>query len=68
MKDYTITLTEKDIRRIMRALLSREAFFRIQDNGYVADEYKRLFEMFKALYPTRPKSPPGDRGKPERRV
>lgn len=53
MKEYTITLTEKDIRRIMRALLNREAFFRIEANEHVADEYKRLFEMFKALYPTR---------------
>lgn len=49
MKEYTITLTEKDIRKIMRALLSREAYFRIKANEHVADEYKRLFEMFKAL-------------------
>ena len=59
MKEYTITLNEADVKRIMRALYSRDGYFRLKaiekGNAFakldmeVADDYKRLFEMFKAL-------------------
>ena len=59
MKEYTITLNEADAKRIMRALRNREGYFRMKatekDNDCpkidmeIADDYKRLFEMFKAL-------------------
>lgn len=59
MKEYTITLNESDVKRIMRALYSRDGYFRRKatekGNEFskidmeVADDYKRLFEMFKAL-------------------
>lgn len=59
MKDYTITLPETDVKRIMRALHNREGYFRrksteqgnefAQIDKSVADDYKRLFEMFKAM-------------------
>lgn len=59
MKEYTITLNESDVKKVMRALHSRDGYFRRKatekDNDCsridmeIADDYKRLFEMFKAL-------------------
>lgn len=59
MKEYSITLSEADVMKIMRALYSRTCYFRRkateEDNDCpridmeIADDYKRLFEMFKAL-------------------
>ena len=59
MKEYTITLSESDVKKIMRALYNRSGYFRLKatekDNDCpridmeIADDYKRLFEMFKAL-------------------
>lgn len=59
MKEYTITLTERDVKRIMIALHSRDGYFRRKSTEHgndfaqiyksIADDYKRLFEMFKAL-------------------
>lgn len=59
MKEYTITLNEADVKRIMRALHSRDEYFRRKATGKgndcpeidmeIADDYKRLFEMLKAL-------------------
>ena len=59
MKKYTITLSEADVKKIMRALYNRSGYFRRKatEKGNdcseidmeVADDYKRLFEMFKAL-------------------
>ena len=59
MKEYTITLNEADVKKIMRALYIRNGYFRRKaiekDNDCpridmeIADDYKRLFEMFKAL-------------------
>lgn len=59
MKEYTITLTEADVKKIMRALYSRDGYFRRKatEKGNdcpeidmkIADDYKRLFEMFKSL-------------------
>ena len=59
MKEYTITLNEADVKRIMRALRNREGHFRMKatekGNEFAknevgtADDYKRLFEMFKSL-------------------
>ena len=59
MKEYTITLNESDVKKVMRALHSRDGYFRRKarekDNECpeidmeIANDYKRLFEMFKAL-------------------
>ena len=59
MKEYTITLNEADVKKVMRALHSRDGYFRRKsmekDNECpkidmeIADDYKRLFEMLKAL-------------------
>ena len=59
MKEYTITLTEADVKMIMWALYIRNGYFRLkaaeEDNELsrtdmeIADDYKRLFEMFKTL-------------------
>lgn len=59
MKEYTITLNESDMKKVMRALHSRDGYFRRKatEKGNdcpeidmeIADDYKRLFEMFKAL-------------------
>ena len=59
MKEYTITLTEADVKMIMWALYSQDGYFRRKatEKGNncpeidmeIADDYKRLFEMFKAL-------------------
>ena len=59
MKEYTITLNESDVKMIMWALYSRGGYFRRKaaEKGNdrpeidmeIADDYKRLFEMFKAL-------------------
>ena len=59
MKEYTITLNESDVEKVMRALHSRNRYFRrkatekINDcpeiDMEIAENYKRLSEMFKAL-------------------
>lgn len=59
MTEYTITLNEADVKKIMRALHSRDGYFRRKatEKGNdcpeidmeIAEDYKRLFEMFKAL-------------------
>lgn len=59
MKEYTITLTEAEVKRVIWALQAREGHFRRlareKDNRFpeidieFADGYKQLFEMFKAL-------------------
>ena len=59
MKEYTITLNEVDVLRIISALYIRHGYFRrkAMEKGNdcpkidmeTADDYKRLFEMFEAL-------------------
>lgn len=59
MKEYTITLNESDVKKVMRALHNREGYYRrkAKEKGNespeidqsIADDYKALFKMLEAL-------------------